>query len=121
MGVKVLVKKPNEELAIIELKMKSGEVLENFDELYKIIGCDIIEQLSLKPNYGMVMFLDEEGKLKGLNPNILLNLNGYHELIVGTFVICSSSTKDAELYIHDINADDLEYFTNMIKSVYYEK
>ena len=63
------------------------------EELYKLIGCELIEVVYHIKGKGLIMIVDEEGKLK---PNSQPNLQAtkyleFSDTIVGNAVICQKS------------------------------
>lgn len=103
---KIIIKRPNEELELVEVDMKTDFL----QTCYDIIGCDLIEILPLELNednkYSII--LDEEGKLKESTPNIRI-WDG-REITVGTCIIIKDKIdEEGEEIIHDIEVDELDY------------
>jgi len=78
--MKILVVEPEKEAEVREIENK-------LEDLQKIVG-GYIEVVSL--GQGVTLVCDEEGKIKGKQPN--WDVNG--DLIVGTFFLCGSKGSD---------------------------
>lgn len=77
MKIKVIIKKPDEEFGrLVEI--------ENELEVFQSIVGGYIETTGYK---NLVIICNEEGKLRGLEPNILLG----KDMLVGTIIVCGAS------------------------------
>lgn len=77
MKIKVIIKKPDEEFGrLVEV--------ENELEVFQNIVGGYIETTGYK---NLVIICNEEGKLRGLEPNILLG----KDMLVGTVIVCGAS------------------------------
>lgn len=77
MKIKVIIKKPEDEFGrLVEI--------ENELEVFQSIVGGYIETTGYK---NLVIICNEEGKLRGLEPNILLG----KDMLVGTIIVCGAS------------------------------
>lgn len=113
---KIIIKRPNEELELIEVDMKTDFL----QTCYNIIDCDLIEIVPLTLNAYQTKYsiiLDEEGKLKESTPNIRI-WDG-NEIIVGTCIIIKDEIDtDGEEVIYDIELDELDYIKKNMEVLY---
>ena len=71
---------------VTEIDLKKNPNL-TFDELYEIIGCDLVELVEL--DRGIIMVVDEEGKCKAVQG--VFTFIGWKTVIVGTAIILGGS------------------------------
>lgn len=83
--IKAIIKRPDEEFGHIA---NISNILEN---LQKTVGGHI-ETLYL--GMDMVLIVNEEGKLLGLEPNFRLGHGGYVDTIVGTAILVGQNGED---------------------------
>jgi hypothetical protein len=77
MKIKVIIKKPEDEFGrLVEV--------ENELEVFQSIVGGYIETMGYK---NLVIICNEEGKLRGLQPNVVLG----REMLVGTIIVCGAS------------------------------
>ncbi len=77
MKIKVIIKKPEDEFGrLVEV--------ENELEVFQSIVGGYIETTGYK---NLVIICNEEGKLRGLQPNVVLG----REMLVGTIIVCGAS------------------------------
>lgn len=77
MKIKVIIKKPEDEFGrLVEV--------ENELEVFQNIVGGYIETTGYK---NLVIICNEEGKLRGLQPNVVLG----REMLVGTIIVCGAS------------------------------
>ena len=69
----------------IELAQNPNETLQ---ELYKLIGCDLVELIQLER--GIIMVVDEEGKLKKIKGGF--TFLGWGEVIAGTGIVLGGNS-----------------------------
>lgn len=94
--IKVVVKKPNE---LGEIKVISNK-LETFKDLVNgYLEC-------LRLNNGIVIILNEEGKLLDLEPNLFYN----NDILVGNLIFCES---DLEGNFTSLSENSIEYLKEL--------
>jgi hypothetical protein len=77
MKIKVIIKKPEDEFGrLVEV--------ENELEVFQSIVGGYIETMGYK---NLVIICNEEGKLRGLQPNVVLG----RDMLVGTIIVCGAS------------------------------
>ena len=79
--IKAIVKRPDEEFGHMTHISSTLENLQSIVEGY-------IEAIEL--GGGLVMICNEEGKIRGLKPNMIVGL----DVIVGTIIICGENGED---------------------------
>lgn len=77
MKIKVIIKRPEDEFGRLVEVENELEVFQNIVEGY-------IETTGYK---NLVIICNEEGKLRGLQPNVVLG----REMLVGTIIVCGAS------------------------------
>lgn len=95
--MKVLYKKPGEAPEI-------REVENDLKPLQDLVG-GYIETVKVGD---VVIICNEEGKLKGLPINFLVNANGYIDVIVGPAIFC----REKGIEFTDIKDEDIEAIEN---------
>ena len=75
----------NRTVTDIDLKKNPNNTL---DELYSIIGCDLVELIQL--DRGIIMVVDEEGKLKEIKGGF--TFLGWGEVIAGTGIVLGGNS-----------------------------
>lgn len=63
-----LINKNSEEFTVTPTDKEKGFTL---DQMYSLIGCSCVEPIYFQDGSGRVMWVDEEGLLKGLEYNLL--------------------------------------------------
>lgn len=84
--IKVIVKRPDEKIGHVTY---ISNTLEN---LQKIVGGKI--EVVHTGISGLILILDEEGKLKEYQKNFLIGGRMFPDLVVGTAVLCGVSDDD---------------------------
>ena len=97
--MKILYKKPGEAPEI-------REVENDLKPLQDLVG-GYIETVKVGD---VVIICNEEGKVKGLPINFLVNANGYIDAIVGPAIFCRSNKWD----FTDIRDEDVEAIKNLM-------
>jgi len=76
-----------------EVQPKNGTDFQ-LDELYKLLGCEMIEFVVPRSQPGCILIIDEEGKLRAREPNlhatILASHSGLNDYIVGDALLCKA-------------------------------
>lgn len=82
--MKVILKRIQQRQEIIDIKRKETNKLD-LDTVYELIDCDMVEvcsYFSLLEKNNIDVLIDEEGKLKHLNPNIAIQNEGLNVIDV---------------------------------------
>ena len=102
--ITVLIKEPNQ-------KPYLKDIENDYKELQKLVGGDI-EIVTLPDVKNVICYINEEGKIMGLQPNLLLP--HYTDVLVGTCVMVGSTNDgdDTSLTTHQIQQCKkyIEYF-----------
>ena len=85
--IKVIIKRPGDKVGNVK---HINLTLEN---LQGIVGGPI-ETVTVRTDPTVVMILNEEGKLRGLKPNFMKGSLLYHDIIVGTVIVCGAGEED---------------------------
>lgn len=112
--MRVLVKEPYKHFEFVNINTKEDGRLNDFNQIKTMIGCNYIELVSIKGFYNLCMFVDEEGALNGSTLNVRMGFGGFPQSIFGTIVLAKTTTKDSEMYLHDITDEDVKDFLDMI-------
>lgn len=101
--MKVILKRIQQKQEIIDIERKETNKLD-LDTVYELIDCDMVEvcsYFSLLEKNNIDVLIDEEGKLKHLNPNIAIQNEGLNviDVIAGNilFVGLDDSSNWVEL------------------------
>ena len=83
--IKAIIKRPDEEYGHI------ANISNTLENLQKIVGGKI-ETLYL--GHGLILIVNEEGKLLGLEPNFRLEHGAFADVIVGTAIVVGQKDED---------------------------
>ena len=79
--IKVIIKRPDEKYGHVT------NISPTLHNLQKTVGGNI-EAVTILGDKGLVMICNEEGKLLGLEKNFIMGTPPFHDVIVGTVILC---------------------------------
>lgn len=86
--IRVMIKRPGELPKFIWLENKLDAFQEQVGGYIEAVTLKCFDRNSLP--HDVVMIVNEEGKLMDLPLNFKLNMDGYHDWIVGTAIFCGA-------------------------------
>ena len=81
--IKVIVKRPNEKYGHVT------NISPSLKNLQKTVDGHI-EVVTVLKDKGLVMICNEEGKIRGLQRNFVMGTPPFHDIIVGTVILCGT-------------------------------
>lgn len=81
--IKVIVKRPDEKYGHVT------NISPSLKNLQKTVDGHI-EVVTVSKDKGLVMICNEEGKIRGLQRNFVMGTPPFHDIIVGTVILCGT-------------------------------
>lgn len=85
--IKVIIKRPDEKYGHVT------HISATLKNLQTQVGGKI-EIVPVLKDKGLVMVCNEEGKIMGLQKNFIMGLPPFHDVIVGTVILCGTEDED---------------------------
>ena len=85
--IRVIIKRPDEKYGHMTWISNTLENLQRTVEGH-------IETVTISKDKGLIMICNEEGKLLGLEKNFIMGTPPFHDVIVGTVILCGTDGED---------------------------
>ena len=85
--IKAIIKRPDEQYGHMT------SISDNLANLQKHVDGPI-EIIPVLKDKGLVLICNEEGKLRGLQRNFIMGLPPFHDVIVGTVILCGTEGEE---------------------------
>ena len=85
--IKVIIKRPDEKYGHVT------NISPSLKNLQKTVDGHI-EVVTVLKDKGLVMICNEEGKIRGLQRNFVMGTPPFHDIIVGTVILCGTDDEN---------------------------